>query len=87
MVEKILGNMLATIGTMVSRKNAGKKQNPSGSTHLTDSERTRRNASFADFAWVKVNSSSSASVIGPPVNSDLEIVRIAWPRFGYFFTV
>ena len=50
MVEKILGNMLATIGTMVNKKNAGKKHNPSGSTHLTDSDRTRRNASFADCA-------------------------------------
>jgi hypothetical protein len=83
----MFGIKLATIGTIVTTKNAGKKHNPRGSTHLIDSERTRRRASLTDCARVNINSSSSDSEIGPPVVSDRDIVFKTDPSFGYFSAV
>jgi len=72
---------------MVAKKKAGKKHSPSGRTHLTESDRTRFITSFAACDRASNNSSSSASVIEPPVTSDLEIIFIVWESFGYFVVV
>ena len=86
-VEKMLGSKLAIIGTIANKKKAGKKHKPSGSTHLTESERTRCSTSFAACERVNISSNSSAAEIGAPVISDREMAFIAGASSGYFSAV
>ena len=78
---------MAIIGTIVIRKNAGRKHIPNGSTHLTDSERTRCKTSFAACARFSIRSISSAEVTGAPVISDLEIAASTGAIIGYLSAV